>query len=1029
MSAIDFVVRDGAGSFDRGSVVPGAQPSVVLARGSDISLNLYPGQIAGYGRQGQALVITLANGEVLVLEGFFDAAGNPTSQLYVSAGGELYGVELVAGQGGQVFANYENGGDFGKFNPDDAFFFLRGPELLVAEGAVVEDDAVGMLANPLLGAFGAIGPLGWGAGAAGAAVLGSTFTRDDDGRTSSNTDTNPDTGDTDGDGDGDGGDGGSDGGDGGSGDGGDGGSGGGGGGDGGDGDGPDGPGPGPDDPEDPDGPNEPETPVPPTVTIREGTQSAGHVVNDDDRRDGVTIGGTGTPGGTIEVTLGNGSTQTGTVDENGDWQVVFGPDDVPPGEYSDSVTVIITNEGGTGSDSDFLDVDTETFVTFDAEATEGDGKVSAVEAADGVILSGTTEAGASVVVTVYGKQYTATVTGESWTAFVPAEDVTPGEYNLEVSVTATDAVGNTANTSGTVLVDTETFVTVNTAIIGGDGTVNRVERAAEPRVTGTAEAGATVVVTMGAASKTVVADQNGNWITQFARAEIPGGTYETTVTATATDALGNTAFASGTVNIDTELSVAFDTTPLEGDNIVNAAERADGVVLTGTTDPGSTVIVQMGGHSVTATVAASGAWSAAFPASALPQGETTIQATANATDPAGNTASATRSVVVDTTTFVTVETATVEGDGIINREERADGFVLTGTAEAGAVVEVSVEDYTVTTVADSSGNWSAQFRRADAPLGESIRAVSATATDIAGNTATATGTIRVDTLVNRLELDGPVTADNTLNALEVAAGVTLTGKVEEGSTLFVTLQNTRKEATVDADGNWTVDFGPEALRTGEYTGRIRMEATDIAGNTRTEDHFFQVDTIAPEVPVATSVDIGRDGSLRSFGISEADENLEVTRIDANGSRTKLSVDPEVDTRHNEIDLYFDTPVSDGSQLVISSTDLAGNQNATLFVLGDRGTKVVDVNNPGFDAFDIGAIDLKFVDWSELTLTAADLESLSRNDNTLKIHGGADDTVTLVGGASLIGSEDGYSIYTLGTEGGRVLIEEDINVIT
>jgi len=1024
MSAIDFVVRTGAGSFDRGSVVQGAQPSVVLARGSDISLNLYPGQIAGYGRQGQALVITLANGEVLVLEGFFDAAGNPTSQLYVSAGGELYGVELVAGQGGQVFANYENGGDFGKFNPDDAFFFLRGPDLLIAEGAVVEDDAVGMLANPLLGAFGAIGPWGWGAGALGAGVLGSAFNRDDDGRTSSNTDTNPGTDDTDGDGDGGSGDGGS--GDGGSGDGdggGDGGDGGGGDGGGGGGDGPDGPGPGPDDPDAPEGP------VRPTVVIRDGTQSSGHVVNDEDRRDGVVIGGTGTPGGTVEVTLGNGSTQTGTVDDNGEWQVVFGPDAVPPGEYSDTVTAVITNEGGTGSDSDFLDVDTETFVTFDAEATEGDGKVSAVEAADGVILSGTTEAGAGVIVTADGKQYTATVTGETWTAFVPAADVTPGEYDLDVSVTASDAVGNTASTSGTVIVDTETFVTVNTGIVGGDGMVNRSERADRPIVSGTAEAGATVIVTMGAASKTVTADQDGNWTTRFARAEIPGGTYEATVTATATDALGNTATASGPVDIDTELSVAFDTTPLEGDDVVNAAERADGVILTGTTDPGATVIVQMGGQSVTATVAASGAWSAAFAASALPEGETSIVATANATDAAGNIASATRSVVVDTTTFVTVETATVEGDGIINRAERGDGFVLTGTAEAGAVVEVSVEDYTVTTVADASGNWSAQFRRADAPLGESIRAVTATATDIAGNTATTTSTIRVDTEVNRLELDGPVTADNTLNALEVAAGVTLTGKVEEGSTLFVTLQNTRKQATVDADGNWTVDFGPEAVRSGEYTARIRMEATDIAGNTRTEDHFFQVDTIAPEVPVATSVDILRDGSLRSFGISEADENLEVTRIDADGSRTKLAVDPEADPRHNEIDLYFDTPVSDGSQLVISSTDLAGNQNATLFVLGDWGTKVVDVNNPGFDAFDIGAIDLKFVDWSELTLTAADLESLSRNDNTLTIHGGSDDTVTLVGGASLIGSDDGYSIYTLGTEGGRVLIEEDINVIT
>jgi hypothetical protein len=339
---------------------------------------------------------------------------------------------------------------------------------------------------------------------------------------------------------------------------------------------------------------------------------------------------------------------------------------------------------------------------------------------------------------------------------------------------------------------------------------------------------------------------------------------------------------------------------------------------------------------------------------------------------------------------------------------------------------VSVEDYTVTTRADTSGNWSAQFRRADAPLGESDRAVSVTATDAAGNTATATGSVRVDTLVNRLELDGPVTADNTVNALEASRGITLTGKVEAGSTVFVTLTNTRQEATVDADGNWTVDFGPGAVRPGEYEGRVRMEATDAAGNTRVENAFFTVDTVAPEVPAINSIDRDLNG-LRGFGITEADENLQVTQIGANGSTMGLSVEAEVDTRHEEIDLWFDTPVPDGSQLVISSTDDAGNQNATLFVLDDSTTNVVDISNPGLSGFDIGAIDLNFGQSSELTITAADLERLSRNDNSLTVHGGADDEVTLVGDAALVGNEGGYRIYTLGTEGGRVLIDEDIAV--
>lgn len=1016
MSAIDFVVRDGAGSFGRGSVGDGAQPSVVLARGSDVSLNLYPGQIAGYERQGQALVVTLANGEILVIEGFFDGAGSPTSQLYVSAGGELYGVELAAGEGGRLFANYENGGDFGKFNPDDAFFFLRGPELLVSEAdvAAVEDEgAVGMLVNPLLGTLGMIGPVGLGAGAVGAGVLASTFTRDDDtGESSSTSATSGADGDgSEGDGDGEGGDNG------------------GGGTGGGDPEGPESEEPGPEDPAPEPEPEDPGVITDaPVVFIREGTQSVGHVVNATDRNDGVQIGGTGTPGGAIEVTLDNGSSRETTVDDNGDWAVVFDPEEVPSGEYEDGVTVTITNGGGTTTVTDAVVLDTETFVTFDAASVEGDGTVNASEASDGVVLTGTVEAGASVEVTAYGKTYDAVVTGETWTVTIPASDVTPGEYELDVSVSATDAYGNTADTEGKVIVDTETSVTINTATVGGDGTVNAAEQTAGTQVTGTAEAGASVAVTLGDTTRTVTATDSGTWSTTFSSSEVAPGTYEATVSAVATDGADNTAITSGTFAVDTEATVAFDAVSVEGDDVVNAAERADGLTLTGTTEPGSSVSVSLSGQTMDATVAASGAWTATFAASGLPQGESSAMATARATDGAGNTAEDTREVVFDTQTFVTVETATVEGDGIVNRAERSDGFVLTGTAEAGATVEVSVENYTVTTTANADGDWSAQFRRADAPLGESDRAVSVTATDEAGNTASATGTVRVDTEVNRLELDGPVTSDNTLNALEADRGLTLTGKVEAGSTVFVTLTNTRQEATVDADGNWTVDFGPEAVRAGEYEGRIRMEATDLAGNTRVEDAFFDVDTVAPEVPRINSIDRSLEG-LRAFGITEADENLEVTSIEADGSATPLAVDPEVDTRYSEIDLWFDTPVSDGKQLVVSSTDDAGNQNATLFVLDESTTNTVDIANPGLSGFDIGAIDLNFGQSSDLTITAADLERMSRNDNTLTVHGGVDDQVTLVGGATREGSEDGFSIYTLGTEGGRLLIDEDITVIT
>ncbi|SLN39522.1 BapA prefix-like domain-containing protein [Roseisalinus antarcticus] len=1021
MSMIDFVVRTSAGDFQRGVMGSDAgQPNVILADGASISLNVYPGQIVSYVRQGQALVVTLANGEVLTIEGFFDTSGVAQGDLLVSAGGELYAVELVPGEGNILYASYDDAGDFGKFNPVDDFFFLRGPELLVDEAAVAateDDGGVGMLLNPLIGGLGMIGPLGLGAGAVGAAVLASTASRGEEdngtdaepepavegseetreegeGGTSTDSSSTGGGGSTDGGGS-TGGGGSTDGG---------GSTGGGGGG---------------------------QITDAPVVEIREGVQSVGYVVNGEDISDGVTISGTGTVGGAITVTILE-VTETTTVDEEGNWTVTFEPGALPDGDYETGVDVVITNEGGTGTDTDVVEIDTEASVTFSESTTEGDGNVSAVEASDGIILTGTVEAGSTVIVTVYGSEYTATVTGESWSVTVPASDVTGGTYDLEVTVNATDSVGNTASTSGTVHVDTETSVTINTAIIGGDGTVNAAEHGGGTAVTGTAEAGASVVVAIGSASHTVTAGGDGSWSATFSSAELAEGDYTATVTATATDALGNTASTSGTFEVDTEVSVAFSDAPVEGDGIVNAAEAQDGVVLSGTTDPGASVDVTLGGTTVAANVTASGAWTASFAAGAIPTGETSLTATATATDAAGNSASDTMPVEVDTVTSVTVETATVEGDGVVNFVERSDGITLTGTAEAGVRVDVTFNGHTNTVTAAGNGSWSTDFGRSTIPQGESVQTVTAKATDLAGNTATATGQLVVDTVVEPLTGADDVTADNTLNAAEAAAGITLTGTVEVGATVEVEFEGLRRDAIVDGSGNWSVDYGAPEIPAGTYDAAVRIHATDQAGNERLITDTFHVDTVAPDVPLVSSTDRGV-GSLRSVGISGTDEGLEVTELASDGTSQDLAIDAVPDTRFPETDLYFDTAVPDGSQLVISSTDEAGNQNATLFVLDEAGSNLVDIAHPGLGEFDVGSIDLNFALDSELTLSAADLEGLSANDNSLTIHGGSDDTVTMSGAAATGDTEEiggrTYDVYTLGDEGGRVIVDEDITIVT
>ncbi|HYF59586.1 MAG TPA: Ig-like domain-containing protein, partial [Burkholderiaceae bacterium] len=84
-----------------------------------------------------------------------------------------------------------------------------------------------------------------------------------------------------------------------------------------------------------------------------------------------------------------------------------------------------------------------------------------------------------------------------------------------------------------------------------DDRVNGTERSAGVTVSGTAEAGSSVRVTWGTATRTVTAGADGDWSATFAAAEVPAD-GNVPVRAVATDAAGNaSAEASRTVLVDT----------------------------------------------------------------------------------------------------------------------------------------------------------------------------------------------------------------------------------------------------------------------------------------------------------------------------------------------------------------------------------------------------------------------------------------------------------------------------------------------
>ena len=877
MNAIKFVSRTPVGAVQNGSVGGEGQGFLIDASaGQDISLNISQSDVRGYDRAADDLLITLADGRVIVLEGFFDDSSGRDGTLFLSSNGVLNEVGFVEAEGGALFAQYGPAEVWGKWSPSDALIFLDEPTV-VAEAAAVaasEGSEVSMLAAGLLG-LGGIGAAGLGAAALGgaAALIGGG---DNDG---GNGDTDeapwvPPTvddpeasyvisgGDTpvltvsgtanpgsvvevtidgvtmtgvagddrtwevvfDGDNfpaDGDYGDvtvvvtdldgtvssl---------------------------------------------DGPSFVIDTTPPPIDVSAGTITTGDLVNAADHADGVTISGQGESGSTMTITVGEAS-QTTTVGEDGSWSFTFDETVFPDGEYTTEITLTSTDAFGNSTTVvDTVEVDTVNTVSLDNAPLTGDDVISQTEADAGVSFVGTTQAGASVAVTINGVTHTAIADDAgAWTVTFVGGDLIDGTYETTAVIISTDPAGNASEISHTFTIDTEVGVTINTADLEGDGVINAVEADDGITVTGTAEGGASVVVSTNGSSVTTTADGTGGWSVDIPSVSVPRGTLDMEITATATDGAGNTVTATGTVGVDTEISLTIDTSTLAVDGIINSTEHAGMVDFTGTGEPGATVTLELYGESVSAIVGADGNWTMPFPASVLPTNagqvdSISVLATVTSTDAAGNMALASGGFEIDVTNHVEIYTSSVEGDGVVNAAERVDGVVLTGYTDAvlaGSTVVVTVNgnDYDATIAFD--GNWSVTLPVSEIPEGDTTLDVIATSTDAAGNVSTATGTMNIDTVTNVAVMTAGVEGDGVINASEASDGATLTGTAEAGASVVVEANGGSYTTTADASGSWSVDIPATGLPSGTLDMVITATATDAAGNVATATGTVGIDT-------------------------------------------------------------------------------------------------------------------------------------------------------------------------------------------
>src|SRR5690606_7065077 len=264
--------------------------------------------------------------------------------------------------------------------------------------------------------------------------------------------------------------------------------------------------------------------------------------------------------------------------------------------------------------------------------------------------------------------------------------------------------------------------------IAGDDIVNEAEgRVANPSpitIEGSAEAGALVRVAWGRETIGGTAAADGTWSVVFDAQRIPDGDYE--VTATSHDAAGNSSESASTpVRVITGKPSAPSFLPVEGDNLVNAAEGADGITLSGGMTANTTVFVTVAGVEYEA-IGNGSQWQLLLGPGVLADGIHT--ATAVARDGAGNLSvvGSSDSFVVDVTPPTQVVTITgvvdnvAEGTGVVanggltnDDTPTIQGSVSSGLA-AGEVLQVFRDGMAAGNATVSGTNWSFTDNLADA---------------------------------------------------------------------------------------------------------------------------------------------------------------------------------------------------------------------------------------------------------------------------------------------------------------------------
>jgi uncharacterized repeat protein (TIGR01451 family) len=472
------------------------------------------------------------------------------------------------------------------------------------------------------------------------------------------------------------------------------------------------------------------------------------------------------------------------------------------------------------------------------------GALDSPTGASTVTVAGTAEPSSRVTIYRDGVEVGTATAGPTG---VFALDVGVAEGTLTFTAVATDAAGNASIPSAPVGVVVDHSLPAPPVL----ATLLSPTNATTVTVTGTAEAGATVVVSLdGTVVGTVVATGG----TFSLAVGVPEG--DLAFTAVAHDLVGHVSAQSNTVFVTvdrTAPAVPLIVTPPNGAHLGAAAAPAGAVTLGGGSDTLTTVELDVDG-AVTTVPAATGAWGVVLPLADGPH-----QARARARDLAGNVSAWSASSAF---TLDTVAPAQPFLDPIASPTTAAT-IDVSGTAEAGSTVTILRDGTSVGTVVATGGTFHLVVT-----MGEGTFVFTTTAADAAGNTATGQNarTVVIDrTAPAAPVLDPLVTPTNAVSVL-------VTGHAEAGATVTV-FRGGAPVGTVVATGGVFALSVPVAEGSSTFTATAADAASNVSGPSNAVSVL--VDRTAPAAPVLAVVSPTRAEPVSVTGSADAGTVVEL----------------------------------------------------------------------------------------------------------------------------------------------------------